>query len=625
MLRQLALASMMLSLTGLSLAASSGATFSTDRQFPPAEASAFQCDTDSLQNAMSVSNAYLVDLYLTRAVELKVENLVPADLAIIPPDAAVLLYVPARTFSCVWLLDAGGVVAVETTASGEEVNRALGDMLKAFDGPVGLAKLDQPAARGMRPEVDPAVSALQTTELMRPATRLLLPGEVGARALAYDHIYVVPFGRIGTFPFAALPMDDGSLLIDHMSLAVAPGLGDLLASRVGAGSMVAGCDGRLIPPRRRAAITDALVVGDPDYSVGGTGLVKQLPGAEAEAREVAAMFGASPLIGRDATPAAVRARIKNADLVYFATHGVAFPDTGLDGYIALSGGQLTAKDVQETCLPKTQLVVLSACQTGLGEPMEGGVIGLSRAFQLGGAPHVAMSLWNVDDSATRFLGGRLMTHYSAGASATTALRNAMLDTRRSFPDPRHWASFMMFSAAMEGTNATDALQAMIDEIRAGSGRLAIELVDPASGSPLPASGGRAMAKHDQPVRVQVAVEGQVSGALLLVDRTERHADGSVWRLDGLLPADHPISLAAPVTLRGRLTVSTDAPVERGELVAIVLPAEIKFNHLVDVWRRGGVLSAAGATTFTEVEKTLALFRQQPELFAAAVLPYEIRR
>jgi CHAT domain-containing protein len=147
--------------------------------------------------------------------------------------------------------------------------------------------------------------------------------------------------------------------------------------------------------------------------------------------------------------AAVTSAAATADILYLATHGLSDPDNPLDGgLVMLSSAQLedgwwTAREIQKSKL-RARLTVLSACQTGLGLAHDGGVIGLARAFQLAGVPRVAMSLWNVDDEATRFL----MTHFVrllASKPPAQAMRLAMIEARRRYREPSLWASFAVFS------------------------------------------------------------------------------------------------------------------------------------------------------------------------------------
>ena len=91
-----------------------------------------------------------------------------------------------------------------------------------------------------------------------------------------------------------------------------------------------------------------------------------------------------------------------------------------------------------------RLVVMSACQTGLGKVFEGGVFGLARAWHYAGAHQIVMSLWNVDDQATRFLMTSFIKKITEGAQSERALRRAMLEARDRYPDPALWAAFTLY-------------------------------------------------------------------------------------------------------------------------------------------------------------------------------------
>ncbi|RYZ12913.1 MAG: CHAT domain-containing protein, partial [Myxococcaceae bacterium] len=91
----------------------------------------------------------------------------------------------------------------------------------------------------------------------------------------------------------------------------------------------------------------------------------------------------------------------------------------------------------------TQLVVLSACDTGRGAVRRGqGVYGLRRAFLVAGAETVVMSLWKVDDATTRTLMETYYRHLLGGEGLATALREAMRELRSAQPHPHYWAPFI---------------------------------------------------------------------------------------------------------------------------------------------------------------------------------------
>jgi CHAT domain-containing protein len=106
-------------------------------------------------------------------------------------------------------------------------------------------------------------------------------------------------------------------------------------------------------------------------------------------------------------------------------------------------GLLTAEDVSGLNLLATELVVLSACETGLGEVKTGeGVFGLQRAFTLAGAKTLVMSLWSVPDEPTRELMEDFYRRILAGEGRADALRNAQLALRAKYPDPYFWGAFI---------------------------------------------------------------------------------------------------------------------------------------------------------------------------------------
>ena len=109
-------------------------------------------------------------------------------------------------------------------------------------------------------------------------------------------------------------------------------------------------------------------------------------------------------------------------------------------------GVLTALEVLGLNLSGTRLVVLSACETGLGEIHEGeGVYGLRRSFQEAGVRNVINSFWEVSDAGTQLLMTKFYDKFLAGMSARQAMREArleMLDDVQ-WSAPYYWSAFVM--------------------------------------------------------------------------------------------------------------------------------------------------------------------------------------
>ena len=112
------------------------------------------------------------------------------------------------------------------------------------------------------------------------------------------------------------------------------------------------------------------------------------------------------------------------------------------------GGVLTANDIATLDLRGTDLVVLSACQTGLGKVTPEGLYGLQRAFKKAGVQTIVMTLWNVSDVATKEFMVKFYEELTAGAdkwNKRKAFENAKNHIRNNpdYKDPYYWAGFVM--------------------------------------------------------------------------------------------------------------------------------------------------------------------------------------
>jgi CHAT domain-containing protein len=158
-------------------------------------------------------------------------------------------------------------------------------------------------------------------------------------------------------------------------------------------------------------------------------------------------------------------KLKSPAVLHLATHGefnqLSTADTYLKSKLILAGaadpeplkvtdftlyedGFLTAYEVTQLELSETRLVVLSACETGLGEIQSGeGVWGLQRAFQLAGAKTVMGSLWKISDEATVTYMEAFYKEYLTAKDVYQAYQAAMLATRKHYLHPYYWGAFTL--------------------------------------------------------------------------------------------------------------------------------------------------------------------------------------
>jgi CHAT domain-containing protein len=267
----------------------------------------------------------------------------------------------------------------------------------------------------------------------------------------FHHLIIVPTLNISVIPFSALKISEEEYLIDVMSYSIAPSLYEFMVNDQMKENR--GLNGKV-----NYNFRNALFVANPKFPNDSIWDFPSLPGTEKEVNYITHKLDSSTytkLVGDDAKIKNFKQNICDFDLLYFATHGITNESDPLDNsFLVLSEQKgesyLTAREIQNirlNCSLKADLVILSACQTGLGKSHKAGLIGLSRGFQIAGANHVLMSLWNISDNETATLMGLFFDNLMKGGELMphAALRKAILTYKSMFnSNPNYWAAFSIF-------------------------------------------------------------------------------------------------------------------------------------------------------------------------------------
>jgi CHAT domain-containing protein len=214
--------------------------------------------------------------------------------------------------------------------------------------------------------------------------------------------------------------------------------------------------------KKKSESETLLAVGNPRFSHEQFPLLTDLPSAAKEVREIMTYYGKASriLVGEVATKQRVEAEMRRADVVHLAMHSVVNEESPLHSKLVFatnahresskeSDGVLYAYEIYGSHLPLTHLVILSACDTGVGRYYRGeGMMGLSRTFIAAGVPLVIGSLWPVDSDATADLMINFHKHRRVdNLSSADALRAAQLDLIDSldkrYQHPYFWAAFTL--------------------------------------------------------------------------------------------------------------------------------------------------------------------------------------
>jgi tetratricopeptide (TPR) repeat protein len=239
-----------------------------------------------------------------------------------------------------------------------------------------------------------------------------------------DNLIIIPHGPLHALPFQALRVND-QYLVEKYAISYAPSAAVLKFCWEKPAS-----NGTSLPFNGKA-----LLVGVPD---------ERAAHVSDEIQALATLLGdADVLLSEQATFAQVRKTAQNCGLLHIAAHGLFRPEAPLLSSIHLFDRWMTVQDIYDLDL-RASLVMLSACETGLGHDAGGDdMVGLVRGFLYAGASSLIVSLWSVDDESMTKLTTRFYTYWLAGQSKAQALRSAQLALLETYEHPFYWAPLVL--------------------------------------------------------------------------------------------------------------------------------------------------------------------------------------
>ena len=156
----------------------------------------------------------------------------------------------------------------------------------------------------------------------------------------------------------------------------------------------------------------------------------------------------------------------NASVIHLATHAAVNFKEPEDSYIAFyeenkadSAYKIYAHELYNLKLPNTQLVFLSACETGSGKLLQSeGALSLSRAFAFAGCPNIITSLWKAEDQSTAYISKKFYHYVASGYTYAQALQKAKTDllndaSMSQFHSPVYWSHLVFVGTVQEEKSA----------------------------------------------------------------------------------------------------------------------------------------------------------------------------
>lgn len=345
-----------------------------------------------------------------------------------PEASQILQYSVLQHRVLIWLISASGVQSFKTEIEAVVLREKISRYLQLISNP-----------------------SAESEEQLRSLSSEFYDLLIGPAAGALDRnkqLCIVPDKALNYLPYAALlSRSSGKFLTEEYVLNQAP------SSTLFVLSYEKARDKETTFPER------VLSVGNPRFDQQLFSALRDLPDAKREADEIASYYNTAAITGDKAVKARIVSEMEKADVIHLALHAVVNEQSPLRSKLILASDRSVAGDslddttlqlseISKIPMPRTRLVVLSACQTGFGRYYDGeGMVGISRPFIGHGVPLVVASLWPVDSEATAdlmtsFHHHRVKEHISTALALSLAQREMLNSSDRLHRNPYYWASFV---------------------------------------------------------------------------------------------------------------------------------------------------------------------------------------
>lgn len=348
-------------------------------------------------------------------------------------NQVLLQFIPSPDKLLTQVVTNNGIRILEIDATEEELNKHLDNAIfglrqGAFTLDTNELKTSIEALEKQRGFIKSAPKSSQNLNhsLVWLYDKLLRPVE--AEMKGKDQVYITPVGKLNYLPFGSLIKSIEPSIeyaVETLNIGILPSLYHF----------------NLVMNDEASLSDQALFISDPDGS---------LPGAKQEVDSIALIYkdDAMVLQGVDANLEELESLSLDSQVIHFATHGVLNTESAVDSYLVMANDEkLSVIDISVMDLSETDVVVLSACESGIGtKGLE--YASLARAFAHAKVPSVVASYWQVNDDATSEL---MQIFYREIQNPEINLFEAMANAQRAMisrggvlANPAAWASFSVF-------------------------------------------------------------------------------------------------------------------------------------------------------------------------------------